>query len=142
MSSKLAVVLEYTKAFLGKPYIWGGSHPSLGYDCSGLVQEILASVGLDPFGDQTAQTLYHALKQSDEFTDIIKPQPGTVLFFGSKTSGITHTAFAITSEHMIEAGGGGSKTITVKDAVHQQAFVRVRPISHRKDLVASLLPKY
>lgn len=139
-SSKLLLALGYAKTFLGLPYIWGGSHPSLGYDCSGLVQEILASVGLDPWGDQTAQTLYTELKRA--YPADKTPQAGCILFFGSNTQAITHVAFAIDELHMIEAGGGDRTTQSVKEAIGQNAFVRVRPIKNRKDLVACLLPKY
>lgn len=141
MATRLGVVLNYSTMFIGLPYIWGGSHPSQGYDCSGLVQEILASVGFDPIGDQTAQTLYNSLLNSCILLGKV-PQAGAILFFGSSLNEITHVAFAIDDRHMIEAGGGGSTSKTVKDAIGQGAFVRVRPIASRKDLVACLLPKY
>ncbi|MFC1535727.1 NlpC/P60 family protein, partial [Candidatus Neomarinimicrobiota bacterium] len=32
--------------FVGLPYLWGGDDAVAGYDCSGLVIEILKSVGL------------------------------------------------------------------------------------------------
>lgn len=140
MASRLNIAQNYAYTFLGKPYIWGGSHPSEGYDCSGLVQEILAAVGIDPYGDQTAKTLYDALQ--NDCTSVIKPQAGAILFFGFNKKEITHVAFAIDEAHMIEAGGGGATTITVKDAISRGAFVRVRPIRARKDLLDCLLPKY
>ena len=140
MLTKLTVAIDYAKTFLGLPYIWGGSHPSQGFDCSGLVQEILASVGLDPQGDQTAQTLMDGIEGS--CVPYLKPTAGCVLFFGLSKRNISHVAFAISDLHMIEAGGGGSSCITVRDAVQKGAFVRIRPISHRKDLMAILMPRY
>lgn len=140
--SRVEIAVDYAKRFIGRPYIWGGSHPSLGYDCSGFVQEILASVGFDPKGDQTAQTLFDHFQSIDKITPIAKPETAAILFFGNSTRKITHVSFAIDELHMIEAGGGGSKTLTVKDAVKDEAFIRIRPIFNRKDLVACLLPKY
>lgn len=141
--SRLSIVLSYTKSFVGMPYIWGGSHPCQGYDCSGFVQEILASVGFDPKGDQTAQTLFdHFEGIASGVIPIGKPEAGAVLFFGSSPTKITHVSMAIDELHMIEAGGGGSTTLTIKDAVKQNAFIRVRPISNRKDLMACFLPTY
>jgi len=35
---------------------------------------------------------------------------------------------------MIEAGGGGSKTITKADAIRDNAFIKIRPIYSRKFL--------
>ena len=140
MASRLSIAQNYASKFIGLPYIWGGSHPSQGYDCSGLVQEILASVGFDPRGDQTAQTLHDILLNS--CSESLRPQVGSILFFGSGIKNITHVAFAIDDLHMLEAGGGGSSCVSVKDAIAHGAFVRVRPIANRKDLVSCLLPKY
>lgn len=141
--SKLPIILAYSKAFIGLPYIWGASHPSSGYDCSGLVQELLASVGLDPKDDQTAQTLFnHFELYSADYQSIGSAEAGAILFFGKSQKAITHVSFAFDSMHMLESGGGGSKTITVKDAIQHQAFVRIRPISNRKDLIGIFLPKY
>lgn len=141
MANKLSVALNYATTLMGVPYIWGGNHPKEGYDCSGFVQEVLAAVGLDPSGDQTAQTLYDHFNDNGAVT-LLKPDKGAILFFGMDLKHITHIAIALDDEHMFEAGGGGSKTITLKDAVRASAFVRCRPIKNRKDLVASLLPKY
>ena len=37
---------------------------------------------------------------------------------------------------MIEAGGGGSRVTDLENAIKYNAFVRVRPIARRSDLVA------
>jgi cell wall-associated NlpC family hydrolase len=52
------LLIQYAMSFIGVPYRWGGSNPITGFDCSGLVQEILKSVYMDPPGDQTAEALY------------------------------------------------------------------------------------
>lgn len=125
-------------AFLNLPYIWGGDDPIIGYDCSGLAQELFAMVGLDPKGDQTAQGLFdHFKAQSGEGPR----DTGTLLFFGHNSSSITHVAIMLDSETLIEAGGGGSKTHTAEDAAKQNAFIRLRPFGHRADLVAIVNPK-
>jgi hypothetical protein len=43
---------------------------------------------------------------------------------------------------MIEAAGGGHLTLTKEDAATQDAWVKVTMVSHRKDLVALLKPRY
>ena len=143
--SKLGIILAYSKSFLGLPYIWGGQHPSHGYDCSGLIQELLASVGFDPIGDQTAKSLYFELLHLGNCEVLPvenQKQAGAILFFGPQIEAISHVAFAIDTEHMIESGGGSKTTMDVKTAIAKQAFVRVRPIARRDDLVACLMPKY
>lgn len=133
-------LISYAKSFIGKPYIWGGSHPALGFDCSGFMQEILASVGIDPKGDQTAQGLYdYFLYEGDKASG---PFAGTLLFFGKNTESIKHVAMAVSESQMIEAGGGDQKNLTIDDAIKYGGHVRLRPISNRKDLVAILKPIY
>jgi len=132
------LAIAYAMSFVGTPYKWGGSNPIEGMDCSGFVQEVLASVGLDPSGDQTAQSLYNHFK----ITGTSEIVPGAIVFFGKDTKTITHVAFCIDALHCIEAGGGGSRTVTRDDASKHNAFIRVRPIIHRKDIQAVILPKY
>lgn len=120
------------------PYIWGGDDPIKGFDCSGLVQELLAMIGLDPAGDQTAQGLH------DHFKSRSKEGPrdtGSLIFFGASVSKITHVGIMLDSETMIEAGGGGSKTTDAQSAAAQNAYVRLRPYNRRSDIVAVLNPK-
>lgn len=124
--------------FLKIPYMWGGDDPIKGFDCSGLVQELLSMIGLDPIGDQTAQGLF------DYFKENSKEGPrdtGTLCFYGASLQKITHVALMLDTVTIIEAGGGGSKTTTPEAAAAQNAYVRLRPFNHRKDLVALVNPK-
>ena len=132
-------LIDYAKSFLGVPYKWGGSNPISGADCSGLLQLILAGAGMDPPGDQTAQSLYdHFVKTST----VGVYAAGALAFYGSDFGHIIHVAFMIDQYRIIEAGGGGSGTRTKDDADHQNAFVRMRLVKHRKDFLTTLKPRY
>ena len=137
MTQKIEMILLYAHSFLGLPYIWGGSHPSLGYDCSGFVQEVLAGVGLDPKGDQSAQTLCDILKQGPWKEGL---QAGSILFFGKGDRQIIHTAIALDNNYMMEAGGGDSSCVSKEVAIKRNAFIRIRPILNRSDLICALYP--
>jgi cell wall-associated NlpC family hydrolase len=67
---------------------------------------------------------------------------GDLLFFGKDLQNIVHVAMALDNVRMIEAGGGGSKCTTVCAAAQQNAYIRVRPIARRPDLVAICRPNY
>ena len=131
-------LIEYAIMHCNIPYRWGGDDPFAGYDCSGFLQEVLSSVGLDPRGDQTANSLYIHFKKNGESDRL---QAGSLCFFGTIYN-ITHCAFAIDGFRMVEAGGGGRKTTTREAAQRQNAFIRIRPIGSRKDLVAAIYPEY
>lgn len=126
--------------YLHIPYIWGGDDPINGVDCSGLVQELLAVLGLDPKGDQTAQVLYDYFSKPGMFVEG-GHKTGTLYFFGKSKDKITHIAMGFDEFTYLEAGGGGSKTLNRQDAINQNAYTRLRPNNSRSDLVAILNPK-
>jgi cell wall-associated NlpC family hydrolase len=133
------ILYDYAMKFVGQPYIWGGEHPSLGFDCSGLTQEILRSVGLDPPGDQNAQALYNHFEKIGAVNSY---GLGALAFFGKSVTSITHVGFCLDNYRMLEARGGDSTTLTKEIAIKQGAFVGVRLIKRRGDLVAVIKPRY
>jgi cell wall-associated NlpC family hydrolase len=137
-----AALLVLATGYLGRPYIWGGDDPIRGFDCSGLVQEVLASLGEDPPGDQTAQALYDHFGRRYPIEGLPAARAGGLAFFGSSKRAISHVGFCLSSELMLEAGGGGSATPSIEAAIAQNAYVRIRPIDRRTDLQAIIVPKY
>lgn len=128
-------------SFLNTPYVWGGNNPLEGLDCSGLVQQILGTVGEDPPGDQTAQGLFDHFSEQGR-ASWNECRLGSLVFFGKSASKITHVGFCLDAYRMIEAAGGDSRTRTKKDAEKQGAFVRIRLIKSRSDVVAIVRPYY
>lgn len=135
----IQMLIDYALQFVGTPYIWGGDDAIKGYDCSGFLQELLASVGFDPPGDQTAHHLQSFFLKHGERLEI--PAPGALLFFGTEEK-CTHCAMALTRDLMIEAAGGGSKTTSREKAIQHNAYVRMRPIELRLDLLNIIMPNY
>jgi len=134
-------LIDYAKSFVGTPYIWGGDDSIKGYDCSGVVQEILASAGQDPPGDQTSQGLYDYYETNGRYGMHGPEFAGALVFYGKNSKNITHVAFAIDQYRMIEAGGGGKHVKTVEDAIKYNAFIRMRLI-REKNRVAIIKPHY
>ncbi len=69
------LVVEIARTQLGKPYVWGGARPEVGFDCSGLVQWAHRQVGIAL--PRTAQQQFNA-------TARISPEqirPGDLVFF-------------------------------------------------------------
>ncbi|MGZ4451062.1 MAG: transglycosylase SLT domain-containing protein [Nocardioides sp.] len=89
-----AVVAEARK-FLGVPYVWGGTDPKTGLDCSGLVQHVYADLGYDlprVSGDQA--------RAGRPVASMAQAQPGDILAFGSP---VHHVGIYIGDGQMIEA---------------------------------------
>jgi cell wall-associated NlpC family hydrolase len=130
---------NYALSLVGVPYRWGGSNPISGFDCSGLVQEILAAGGYDIPGDQNAQAFH------DHFVKTGTPNVlglGALVFYGTSVKEINHIQFMLSDKLAIGANGGGSKTVNASEADKASAFVKVRPYDYRKDIVAIVMPKY
>jgi cell wall-associated NlpC family hydrolase len=139
----MMLLLAYAESLLGTPYKWGGNNPLEGLDCSGLVNELLRSVGELGSEDLNAQGLFDKYHQgAGEWN---RTSVGSLAFFGESVVKITHVAMVIDvsgAGRIIEAGHGSSLTLTYEDAARRGAFVRVRPLNYRKDLVAIIRPYY
>lgn len=129
---------DYLKAFLLKPYEWGGDDFS-GIDCSGLVVEWHKSLGLvKNMDDFSAQSLW-------EFYKKYPGRPldfGTLLFWGKTSQEIVHVTIALNKDYMVGAEGGTAAIKMPMDAARANAFVKVRPISFRGVPIAVAHPPY
>jgi len=129
-------MVEYLMLFMGTLYGYGGDMPFVSLDCSGLICEGLRAYGVIRYNeDLTSQGIYNRLSKRDgsisvRYTNI---RANDILFFGGLHSRIIHISIAKNSWQMLEAGGGDSTTITEADAINKDAFVRIRPISNRKE---------
>lgn len=129
--------------YLNVPYLWAGNNYK-GFDCSGLVLKALHDSGLS-LPDMTANGLKkycekHGHVNEEEVCD-------SILFFG-KDGKATHTAISlgvIDGEWlMIEAGGAGrnSLTMSAEELAQRDARVRIKKVSNRNDLIASIQIPY
>jgi len=118
--------IKYLWHWLGTPYSWGGQDFS-SFDCSGLAHEVLQSVGIEEHNfDSTAHDLY--LKFIDYKVD--KPYAGCLVFW-FRDGRAVHVEMLIDDFLVIGASGGGSSVKTLRDAIRQNAFVKMRPLKYR-----------
>jgi len=78
-----ADLLATAEAFLGTPYLWGGTS-ARGIDCSGLTQQVYRLNGVALPRDADQQALFGR--------PVDAAMPGDLFFFGA--DGVTHTAIA------------------------------------------------
>ena len=135
------LALKVAWSFLGRPYKWGGDDPMTGFDCSGFIIECLKAPGILPRkGDWTAQGLADRLGPPHLDIHALKI-PGDLIFWNNSAgSKIIHVEMLVTSKCCIGAGGGGSRTRTVQDAIDQNAYIKVRPWATRKNVAGFVNP--
>jgi len=134
------MLVAYSLTFLGLPYIWGGESRELGYDCSGFVIEILTAGKIDLPYDFTAHELYHYLIKTRQ-AQFSLAQKGAIVFYGTRAK-ISHVAFMIDEESIIEAGGGDRNTVNKEIAIMRGASVRIRNLNYRNDMLEIIRPSY
>jgi cell wall-associated NlpC family hydrolase len=144
MTTKLQVFLLVLEKHWGKPYIWGGDDPILGVDCSGLILEGFKSCGMvsNTF-DTTAKGIHDlVVKSGGVYVKKEDALPGDLVFCGSSLGSITHIQGVLMPRFVIEAGGGGSASTSAEKAAAINAYVRIRPLGNRSDIVAIVRPKW
>lgn len=106
-----------------------------GFDCSGFINEVRASVGLGPKADLTADGLFKHFaetKQVVTFDDPMKVNfhfhPGCLVWRGTDKLK-THVEMLINTWQTLGASGGGSATKTLEDAIKKNAYIKIRPIA-------------
>lgn len=133
--------LIFCAGFVRLPYIWGGSKPKVGLDCSGLSQVLLAFLGLDPSGDQTAQNLKDELiARGGKIIPVEEADLGDQVFFGPRDGKISHVATCLNNKQMIEAAGGGPWCTNIQVAMEHEAYTKISSIFRRNDRVCVVRP--
>ncbi|RNL62654.1 lytic transglycosylase [Nocardioides marmoriginsengisoli] len=94
-----AVVTEARK-YLGLPYVWGGTDPRKGLDCSGLVQLVYKNLGYDLPRVSSDQA-----RAGTPVASLAEAQPGDLLAWdnSSRNNGADHIAIYVGDGKMIEA---------------------------------------
>lgn len=122
------IAVKRAWTLLDKRYTWGGDDSIAGFDCSGLVIELLKSVGRLPRKfDCRAKDLWVL------FPKVKTPRAGCLVFYG--TEEISHVEFCINRWLAIGASGGGSYVKTREDAIKYNAFIKLRPIKRDRRII-------
>jgi soluble lytic murein transglycosylase-like protein len=121
-ASESAVVSEAQK-YIGVPYVWGGTDPAKGLDCSGFTQLVYGNLGIDlPRTSSQQATAGQAVASLDE------ARPGDLVFFDYSKSraGVDHVGIYIGGGKMIAAPQEG-ESVKVQDVGNPTLIRRVLP---------------
>jgi hypothetical protein len=123
LSSSGSAVVQAASKYLGVPYAWGGTDPSTGLDCSGLVQQVYSDLGISlPRTSSQQATSGRPVASLDE------AQPGDLVFFdySSARPGVDHVGIYIGNDQMIAAPQEGEK-VQVQSVGRPTVIRRVLP---------------
>ena len=99
--SEFAAIYKEAQKYVGTPYVWGGSTPETGFDCSGYVCWVYNQNGYD-VGRTTANGLWNKSQHISE----AEAKPGDLVFFEGTydTPGKSHVGIYLGNGMMVSAG--------------------------------------
>jgi cell wall-associated NlpC family hydrolase len=116
--SKASAVVAIAMQYLGIPYVWGGSSPSQGFDCSGLTSYVYAQIGVSLPHHAASQYNYGVPVAYGEW------QPGDLVFF----SGLGHMGMYIGGGQFIHAPHTGDVVKISSMAERSGSYVGARRV--------------
>ena len=96
-------LLAEAKKYIGMPYVWGGSNPGEGFDCSGYVCWVYSHAGVYPLSRTSAQGIYNQC----EVVPREEIQPGDLIFFSgtyATTNTVSHVGIYVGENQMLHCG--------------------------------------
>ena len=121
-TSEGAVVTEARK-YLGVPYLWGGTDPAKGLDCSGFTKLVYGNLGIE-----LPRTSSQQATAGTAVASLADARPGDLVFFDHDGSrpGIDHVGIYVGNSKMIAAPQAG-EVVKVQDVGNPSVIRRVLP---------------
>ena len=98
---EFAAIYKEAQKYVGTPYVWGGSTPETGFDCSGYVCWVYNQNGYD-----VGRTTANGLWQKSQHISEAEAKPGDLVFFEGTydTPGKSHVGIYLGKGMMVSAG--------------------------------------
>ncbi|WP_346926983.1 C40 family peptidase [uncultured Arthrobacter sp.] len=104
-------VVAMAKKYIGVPYVWGGTNPATGMDCSGFTQRVFKDLGIE-----IPRVVSDQMRQGTPVASLAEAKPGDLLV----SFGGNHISIYLGNGKAIDSPVPG-KTIQIRDAWEQQS---------------------
>jgi NlpC/P60 family len=110
--------LAAARSELGTPYLWGGSSPSTGFDCSGLVQWAYAQAGI-----RIPRVTYDQIEVGQRI-DRSHLLPGDLVFFRNSSGDVHHVGMSLGGDKFVQAPHTGDvvKVSSLNESYYAREF--------------------
>lgn len=120
---RFAALIAEANKYLGLPYVWGGSKPGTGFDCSGFVCWVLNHSGAASVGRTNARGLY----KKSTVVSRENARPGDLIFFtGARAAEIghpvTHVGIYVGNGMMLHCAGNGVEYKSISTKYYKSHF--------------------
>jgi hypothetical protein len=121
-ASESAVVNEAQK-YIGVPYVWGGTDPKKGLDCSGFTQLVYGNLGVS-----LPRTASQQATAGTPVASVAEARPGDLVFFdySAQRAGVDHVGIYLGGGKMIAAPQEG-ESVKIQDVGNPTLIRRMLP---------------
>ena len=116
-----ARMLAEGEKYLGRAYVWGGSNPTTGFDCSGFICWVINHSGN---GWNVGRTTAEGLRSACTYVSPSEAKPGDLIFFQGtyNTTGASHVGLYVGNGVMLHCGNPIQYS-SINNAYWQQHFM-------------------
>lgn len=116
-------IVNFSKQYLGTPYVWGGTSLTSGVDCSGFVYSVYKNFGITL--NRSSKGMYSSNGVSVSKSEL---KPGDLLFFNTSGSGVSHVGMYIGNGEYIHAATVNVKISNLNDSYSTRTYVGAKRI--------------
>ncbi|QQE79924.1 C40 family peptidase [Alicyclobacillus sp. SO9] len=100
-NANTSALISFAERFEGRPYVWGGTSPYPGFDCSGFTQYVYGHFGINLPRTSGAQFGVGLPVSRNNL------KPGDLVFFSTYAPGASHVGIYIGGDQMIDSEDSG-----------------------------------
>jgi len=119
-------IVTFAKRFIGTPYVFGGSSPKTGFDCSGFTSYVMRAYGVSLNRSARDQVMNGVGISRSQL------KPGDLILFHTTRPGISHVGMYIGNGQFIHASSGSAKAVTISEL--NSSYYNTRVVACRRVL--------
>lgn len=116
-------IVNFSKKYIGTPYVWGGTNLTAGVDCSGFVYSIYKNFGITL--NRSSKAMYANNGVSVSKSNL---KPGDLLFFNTSGSGVSHVGIYIGNGQYIHSSSPRVNIANLNSSYSSKTYIGAKRV--------------